>query len=190
MLLYCTVTGGLPQINRLYSLWRWALFFFGSLSFTSETFSWQYFTHGRYHSTDRSPFTSYLHIALSPHLPDYCQLSMFRSLSFPHVKYKKKFYLEEIHSDENLCPLNPLILKTCNAVIMCDWRMKEGGELSRSRNDKKEDEKKAVALMGDKWKELASNPRCLAPELLPSISYIYCSREPPWVTLDIWPQRL
>lgn len=59
----------------------------------------------------------------------------------PSVFLSCKFYLEEIHSDENLWPLNPLILRTCNAVIMCDWRMKNGGgehKLSRSKNDKKE----------------------------------------------------
>lgn len=56
--------------------------------------------------------------------PDSCQHSIFLTLFF--LPCGKKFPPEEIHSDESLWPLNPLILRTCNAVIMCDWRMKKG----------------------------------------------------------------
>lgn len=140
---------------------------------------------------DISLLTFHLCLPLPCFIPDYCKSSVFLTPSFSLVK--KKFPLEEIHSDESLWPLNPLIRGTCNAVIMCDWRMKKGDiswEVARKIKEKEGERKEMVLMERDKWKELASRYGWLAPELSPSISYNSCSSRVTPANLDIQPQPI
>ncbi|KAM7387988.1 hypothetical protein PAMP_024192 [Pampus punctatissimus] len=81
---------------------------------------------------------------------------------------------EEIHSDESLWPLNPLILGTCNAVIMCDWRMKKGDAsrvVARKIKEKKGERKEMALMERDKWKELASR------YIIATVAFYFCSTQ-------------
>lgn len=97
----------------------------------------------------------------------------------------EKFDPEEIHSDVSLWPQNPLILTTCNAVIMCDWRMKK-----RDRRKDKGGRERGGADERDKWTQLASRHSWLAPQPSPSISYNSRSRRVTLATLGIRPQPI
>lgn len=66
--------------------------------------------------TNLSPFFLYTFTLASVRLSSYPKTSI--CLLFPLTL--KKACTGEIHSDESLWPLNLLILRACNAVIMCD----------------------------------------------------------------------
>lgn len=77
------------------------------------------------HSRYLSPFTpsSPIHICIcmpARRLPAFYLLH-------PVFVSCRKGSLQRKFTQMSLWPLNPLILWTCNAVIMCDWRMKKGG---------------------------------------------------------------